>query len=100
MSLFILEQLERLLLLFFPLEPNVLLDNLCKWRGNAIEVFDEPPVETSKSRETSNFTNAFRTWPLLDCTDLLFVNLNTLCTHNKTKKHKLVGAKCSLLHVS
>ncbi|KAM7510331.1 hypothetical protein LguiB_009206 [Lonicera macranthoides] len=50
--------------------------------------------------ETPHLPNTCRTLPFLNSLHLFFINLNPLCTYNKTKKYKLIRAKGALFQVS
>ena len=94
------DQLECLLLFVSSFESNILLDDFGKWCDDATKVFHEPPIKTSESMKPTSMTYTRGTRPVLNCMDLFFINLYSLCTHNKTKKHKPIDAKSALLQVS
>ena len=85
----LLDHLKCLLLLFYQLESNVFSINLVSSAANVLKSF----TTYQKSVKASHITYACGTLPLLDWMYLLLINLCTLCTHNKSQKHKFIGAK-------
>src|SRR6266508_3710925 len=68
------------------------------WRG--AEIPHETPVETCKTKKTTNLRDRSRKWPARDGNNLCLIHLNALRCNNITKKRHSIGAKGALLKVT
>ncbi|WZZ50990.1 hypothetical protein YC2023_051097 [Brassica napus] len=65
------------------LESNIFLDHFSQCGCNGTEVWNKPPIETSKTMETPHFTHDCWTRPVTDGLDLLLVNSKSISTYKK-----------------
>ena len=78
------EDLERLFLGLFPLEPNVLFDYFGKRGGYRAEVLDEPSIEPGQAVKASHLAHGRCTRLVSNGLDLFLVHSESICTYNKT----------------
>ncbi|CAI0401866.1 unnamed protein product, partial [Linum tenue] len=96
----VLEQLECSGLLLSPIERHVLLDDGCQWCGNGAEVGHKSTIKSSKPMKAPHLIHVGWNRPIANCFHLLFIHLDSICTHHKTKKNNTRSAKRALLEVS
>src|SRR6266566_5673063 len=78
---------------------NILLQKISKRPRNFREVFNEPPIETSMTKETSNTFNIFRTWHFLNCINFSFIHLNTPLRYFMPQDNTFINHKVALLPI-
>jgi hypothetical protein len=60
----------------------------------------ESPIKSHKSKKTPKLCESCRNHPAFNGFNLHFIHLNSLCSHNISKKSNSIGAKGALLKVS
>jgi hypothetical protein len=78
-----------LVLFIYPLEWNIFLDQVVKRSSNCAKIFDKSAIEPSEAMETPYLVEIFRCRPLFYCFALLFINKDSLHTHNKTNENNM-----------
>jgi homoserine acetyltransferase len=95
-----LEGIKNLLSCWSPTKRHSILFQLLERCCNGAETPYKSPVESYKTKKTSNLRDHGRKWPARDDNNFCLIHLNALRCHNISKKRHTIGAKGALLKVT
>jgi hypothetical protein len=95
-----LEGIKSLLLCWSSMKRHSILCQLVERCCSGAEIPHKSPVESCKTKKTSNLRDRGRKWPARDGNNFCLIHLNAMRFHNISKKRHTIGAEGALLKVT